>query len=510
MFELVDLNQRLSKEECEAVFPDLELQLGQCQREARVAGVPVILVLEGWDAAGKGTLVNRLAQAMDPRGFKVHPILAPTEAERLHPWMWRFWGLLPAAGDWAIFDHSWYRRVLRERIDQIAAPHEWQPAFEDIRQFERLATDAGAILLKFWLHVSRREQKRRFERLERHRATAFQVGKDERRQHRRYDAWLAAAEEMIERTDMADAPWTIVVASDRRYARVKVFRTIIEAVRGALARRGTETAAAGPAAPAAPAAAAAAPPAAAAPQEQPPAPALPQEKEQADPSQSLPRDEYERELKTLQKRLFHIEHELYLARVPAVIVFEGWDAAGKGGAIRRLTRGLDPRGYEVIPIAAPDAWEKAHHYLWRFWQHVPKAGHITIFDRSWYGRVLVERVEGFCSEAEWQRAYQEINDFERQLADFGTAVVKFWLQIDPEEQLRRFRERQATPYKQWKITEEDWRNRQKRGSYEPAVAEMLQRTSTAHAPWTILEADCKLFARLKALRTVSDAMRAKL
>jgi polyphosphate kinase 2 (PPK2 family) len=171
---------------------------------------------------------------------------------------------------------------------------------------------------------------------------------------------------------------------------------------------------------------------------------------------------------------------------------------------------LDPRGYEVIPIAAPDASEKAHHYLWRFWQHVPKAGHITIFDRSWYGRVLVERVEGFCAEAEWQRAYQEINDFERQLADFGTAVVKFWLQIDAEEQLRRFRERQATPYKQWKITEDDWRNRQKRGSYEPAVAEMLQRTSTAHAPWTILEANCKLFARLKALRTVSDVIQAGL
>jgi polyphosphate kinase 2 (PPK2 family) len=232
--------------------------------------------------------------------------------------------------------------------------------------------------------------------------------------------------------------------------------------------------------------------------------------DRVDLSLALERDEYEHQSKRLQKQLFHIEHELYLARVPAVILFEGWDAAGKGGAIKRLTRGLDPRGYEVIPIAAPSDWEKAHHYLWRFWEHVPKAGHITIFDRTWYGRVLVERVEGFCTEAEWKRAYGEINDFERQLADFGTVVVKFWLQIDAAEQLRRFQERQQTPYKQWKITDEDWRNREKRPRYEPAVAEMLERTSTAHAPWTILEANCKLFARIKALRTVIGAMKAGL
>ena len=200
------------------------------------------------------------------------------------------------------------------------------------------------------------------------------------------------------------------------------------------------------------------------------------------------------------------EHELYLARIPAVICYEGWDAGGKGGNIRRLTLGLDPRGYEVVPIAAPTKEEKAHHYLWRFWRGVPKAGHITIFDRTWYGRVLVERVEGFCTEAEWKRAYDEINQFERQLTDFGTVLVKFWLQIDAAEQLRRFQERQNTPYKQWKITDEDWRNREKRPLYEPAVDEMLRRTSTPHAPWTILEANCKYHARIKALRTVVEAL----
>jgi AMP-polyphosphate phosphotransferase len=221
---------------------------------------------------------------------------------------------------------------------------------------------------------------------------------------------------------------------------------------------------------------------------------------------SLAPDEYEREIERLQARLFDLEHDLYRARLPAVIVFEGVDAGGKGGSIRRLTRGLDPRGYEVIPVSAPTAVEKAHHYLWRFWRHVPKAGHITLFDRSWYGRVLVERVEGFCSEPDWRRAFGEINAFERQLADFGTAIVKFYLLIDPDEQLRRFRDRQNTPQKQWKITDEDWRNRRKWPQYQAATAEMMRRTNTAWAPWTILEANCKLYARIKAMRTVATAL----
>jgi polyphosphate kinase 2 (PPK2 family) len=221
---------------------------------------------------------------------------------------------------------------------------------------------------------------------------------------------------------------------------------------------------------------------------------------------SLDRDAYDEQLDALQDRLFQLEHELYVARIPAVIVYEGVDAGGKGGNIKRLTRGLDPRGYEVIPIAAPTKEELAHHYLRRFWECVPKAGHITIFDRSWYGRVLVERVEGFCTQTEWRKAYREINEFERQLADFGTVIVKFWLHISRKEQLQRFRAREQTPHKQWKITDEDWRNRKKWRQYEVAILDMLKRTSTTYAPWTILEANCKLYARVKALRTVADAL----
>jgi len=490
MLELLDLKQNIPKEVYRQVFPDLEVRLGECQRAARAAGIPVVLVFEGWDAAGKGSTINRLAQVLDPRGFQVHPICAPDESERLRPWMWRFWRALPAAGNVAIFDRSWYGRVLLERVEGLVDRPTWERAYDEILQFERQLADSGAVIVKFWLHISKREQRRRFKRLEKNPATAWKVGKAEWRRHRQYGRWLDAVEEMLQRTHTAHAPWVVVEATKGRYLRTKVFESIIHAIESELARRARM------------------------PKVEPaPMPVPPQTPttrasilSRVDLSRSLERNEYEKQLKRLQERLFHLEHELYMARIPAVIVFQGWDAAGKGGIIKRLTRGLDPRGYEVIPVGPPTAEEKSRHFLWRFWREVPKAGHITIFDRSWYERVLVERVEGFCTEDEWRRAYQEINEFERQLADFGTVIVKFWVHIDQDEQLRRFRAREETPSKQWKITEEDWRNREKWAQYELAVNDMLRRTSTPCAPWTILEANCKLYARIKALRTVVRAL----
>ena len=490
MLELIDLDKKISKDVYREVFPELETRLGACQRAVRAAGVPVVIVFEGWDAAGKGNLINRLTQALDPRGFKVHPISAPNEVERHYPWMWRFWSALPAEGRFAIFDRSWYGRVLVERVEGLTPKRQWRQAYEEIEQFERQLADAGTVLVKFWLHIDKKEQKDRFREIKRDPATAWKVGKAERRHHREYDKWLEAAEEMLERTTTAQAPWTVVESTQKRFARVKVFETVLRSVEAELARRESE------------------------PEVVPkpmPAPTASPTKEQTildrvDLSVSLERKAYEEELDNLQKRLFRLEHELYAARVPAVILYEGWDAAGKGGNIRRLTRGLDPRGYEVVPVAAPSAEEKAHHYLWRFWRDVPKAGHITIFDRSWYGRVLVERVEGFCAEPEWRRAFREITEFERQLTDFGTVLVKFWVHIDREEQLRRFEVRQEDSHKSWKITDEDWRNRDKWDRYRVAVVDMLQRTSTTYAPWTILEANSKLYARIKALGTVADVL----
>ena len=490
MLEFVDLSQKMSKEKYQEIFPDLETRMGACQRAARDRGVPVVIVFEGWDAAGKGSIINRLTQVLDPRGFKVHSIVAPTETEQLHPWMWRFWQTLPAAGDFAIFDRSWYGRVLIERMDDLTPPDQWQQAYQEIQEFERQLAEAGTVLVKFWLHIDRQEQKSRFKRLEKNAATAWKVGKEEWKQHEQYDQWLEAIEEMLQRTSAAHAPWTVVEATQGRFRRVKVFETILQAVEQEVDRR------------------ASAPAVAPQPMPEPPDSAAQEQTilDQVDLSLSLSREEYEDKLDSLQKRLFQLEHELYLARVPAVVIYEGSDAGGKGGNIRRLTRGLDPRGYEVVPVGSPTAEEKARHFLWRFWRDVPKAGHITIFDRSWYGRVLVERVEGFSSEDQWKRAYQEINEFERQLAEFGTAIVKFWLHIDRQEQLRRFKAREQNPYKTWKITDEDWRNRDKWKQYRVAVVEMLHHTSTTYAPWTILEANCKLYARIKALRTVAEAL----
>ena len=216
--------------------------------------------------------------------------------------------------------------------------------------------------------------------------------------------------------------------------------------------------------------------------------------------------EYREELHILQDKLGRLHNRLYRKQVPVIIVYEGWDAAGKGGNIKRVAGALDPRGYEVLPIASPEPHEKARHYLWRFWKRLPKTGHIAIFDRSWYGRVMVERLEGFCSDNDWQRAYNEMNEFEKELAEWGAVIIKFWVHIDKDTQLARFEERQRTPEKQWKITEEDWRNREKWDAYETAVNEMIQKTSTVYAPWHILESVDKKYARIKALKIVIEEL----
>jgi AMP-polyphosphate phosphotransferase len=321
------------------------------------------------------------------------------------------------------------------------------------------------------------------------------VTKEDLRQNEKYSEYLAAIEDMLTQTDADYSPWTVVEAHDRRFATLKIFNTVINSLERAVTsiELKTETAPAPP--------------------KEPVTSALNFKTtalDHLDLSKSLTSEEYAARLKKAQTTLRELEHEIYLRRVPVVIAYEGWDAAGKGGNIRRLTENLDPRGYEVVPVAAPNDIEKAHHYLWRFWAQMPKAGHITIFDRTWYGRVLVERVEGFCTEAQWRRAYREINGMEQHLANFGAVILKFWLHIDPEEQLRRFREREGIPHKQWKITEEDWRNREKIDQYREAVEEMLYRTGTPYAPWTIVESNCKRHARVKVLETVCKAIRKRL
>jgi polyphosphate:AMP phosphotransferase len=491
MLDKLDLDAAIGKRAFQRARPQLEMRLATLQREARAAGVPVVVLFEGWGAAGKGTLINDLILPLDPRGFVVHSMGPPDLVQERQPFLCRFWPHTPARGRIALFDRGWYRYLLEKRVRGELKKKGFRRAAEDIVAFERQLHADGAVIVKFFLHISRKEQRQRFRRLADDPATAWRVTGRDRYQNRHYHAFAERAEELLTQTHNPVAPWTLVAAHDRRHAALTVFRTVIAALEKGLA-------------------AAVAPVAA-------PPPAQPARRRRAasvlagtDLMQRVTRPVYERELKVLQERVRVLQFRAYRERLPVAILFEGWDAAGKGGAVRRLVQRLDPRGYEVVPVAAPDATEKAHHYLWRFWKRLPRPGHLTVFDRSWYGRVLVERVEGFCTPAEWGRAYDEINEMERHLAGNGMVLVKFWLHISPDEQLRRFRERERLEWKRWKITEEDWRNRAKWDAYAAAVDEMLLRTSTPPAPWTVVAADSKLFARLKVLNTVAAAIQGAL
>jgi len=488
MLEKINLNQKLEKSEYSELMKDLEIKLGELQRQAQKSAIPIIIVFEGWDAAGKGTLINRLLQALDPRGIIVHPINPPNPEEKHRPFLWRFWIKTPEKGRLAIFDRSWYGRVLVGRVDRLIKKKDWRNAYQDIKSFERQLVDDGTVIIKFFLHISKNEQQKRFKKLQKNPATAWKVTKTDWKHHKQFQKYWKATEEMLANTDTDFAPWHIIEANDRRFATVKIFHTILQVVQPKVGqKKSTKKIKTNIT-------------------QLEPLSLLPQSSvlDQVDLSSSLTRPEYEKSLKSCQKRLRELEHEIYVRRIPVVIVYAGWDAAGKGGNIKRLVSGLDPRGYEVIPIGPPNDLELAHHYLWRFWIKIPKAGHIAIFDRSWYGRVMVERIEGFCSEDEWKRAYREINEMEEHLTNNGTVLIKFWLHIDPDEQLKRFNEREKMPWKNWKITKEDWRNREKWDLYKEAVNEMLYRTSTLYAPWTIVESNCKWFARVKTLSTVIE------
>jgi AMP-polyphosphate phosphotransferase len=506
MLELLDLTQTLQKSEYATAMPELRAELRDLQQAILAAGIPVVVLLEGWDAAGKGDTIGTLVYPLDPRGFKVCTTHAPTEDDRFRPYLYRFWTRMPARGNFAFFDRGWHRRMLEGRIDGELDRQGLMVAAGEIREFERQLTDNGAVLLKFWLQTSKKEQKRRLADIANDRYERWRLQQPDRRKQLSYRRSLQVAEEMLALTSTANAPWTLIAAESRYFRRVDILHKVVAALRHALVARNLPL----PVAPneESPAAEPARLPDAA--QVQIPPSSRPTLLDRVDLTRRLERKEYEKQLDPLQRRLQELELECYHQRLPVVVVYEGWDAAGKGGNIKRLTQELDPRGYEVIPIAAPDGTEKSHHYLWRFWRQLPKAGHIAIFDRSWYGRVLVERVEGFAAEPEWRRAYQEINEFERHQTEAGSVLVKFWMHVSPEEQLRRFEERERVPHKRHKITPDDWRNRARWGAYREAVVEMIERTSTSYSPWTIVEAEDKYWGRIKTLQTLVSALEEKL
>ena len=528
MLDQIDLERSITKPEYKRRLHELQQRLYDMQQALFEARRPALLVFEGWAGTSKIGTIGQLTRRLDPRGLRVHPVTPPRTFETLYPWLYRFWLKVPSYGEMAIFDRSWYRQVLADRTKATISDADWLSRCEDIVSFERQLADDGAVILKFWLHISKHEQARRFEKLESDRLTAWQVTDEDRQQHKYYEPMLAAVEDLLPRTDTPYAPWITLPATDKRYMRIAVLETVLSTLETRLGRTDERRAGShdddfddsgasfrreSPPRPLlnssndakAPASVAHANGQQRAPDDQPPEPpqpALAGALGRVDLRLRLSQKTYDHELKELQASLHLIGLEVYRQHRPVVLVFEGWDAAGKGGAIKRLTEKLDPRSYIVHAIAAPTGEDQARHYLYRFWRRLPARGEIAIFDRSWYGRVLVERIEGFARANEWQRAYAEINEFERQLVEFGTIVCKFWMHISPDEQLRRFEARQNVPYKAWKLTDDDWRNREKWPRYEQAIDEMLLRTSTPAAPWTVVESEDKRFARIKVLRTV--------
>jgi len=489
MFENIDLDQTLDKITYDAKITGLRDRIGVLQREFRDKKIPVIIVFEGWRFSGISGTINRLTYALDPRGYRVHPTQRPNEIERAHPLLWRFWVNTPLAGQIAIFDRSWYTDTILE-CQEINKKNPFSSGMlpDIINMEEQLAND-GAVIIKFFLHVTKKEQKRREKKFQKIHPEFSPDDSRAPKKLRDYDYMLPKLELAISETDTATAPWTVVEGNDRRFAIVKVYETIISRMDAALKRSSAAV------------------------KKSATKKARTSGKVQncavsildsIDLTKSLSEEEYNTRLEECENRMHELQYIIHTKKKPVTILFEGCDAAGKGGAIIRLDRALNPRCSVVEPIAAPTPDEKSHHYLWRFIRSLPKAGDITIFDRTWYGRVLVERVEGFCTEQEWQRAYHEINVLEDYLARSGTILVKFWLQIDQETQLERFKERETDPLKKYKITDEDYRNREKWNLYKRATGDMLEKTSTPVAPWTIVEANNKYYARVKIMETVIE------
>ena len=471
------------KEELKTRLSDARNQLYDLQMKIKEHKVPVLALFEGWGTAGKGSTIGKVIRNIDPRFFKVVTMSEPTAEEQRYPFLHRYFKHIPEQGKFTFLDSGWMEQICMERLEEKNDEKEYGSRIESIRRFERQLTDNGYLVLKFFMHIDQEEQKKREERLLEHKDTRWRVSEFDRWENAHYKKCVKVFSQYMSDTNASASPWYIIDASERKWAELQVLETMISNIQVALQNQAHSVPIL---------------------QNVFPLEQIPRLSEIELKDKELEEAEYKTELKKLQSELGELHNRLYRKRIPVIITYEGWDAAGKGGNIKRITEALDPRGYEVHPIASPEPHEKARHYLWRFWTRLPKSGHIAIFDRTWYGRVMVERLEGFCSENDWRRAYNEINEFEKELKEWGAVIIKFWVQIDKDTQLERFEERQNTPEKQWKITDEDWRNREKWDDYEVAVDEMLQKTNTSFAPWHVLESVDKKYARIKALKIVIE------
>ena len=426
-------------------------------------------------------MIGKVIKNIDPRFFKAATMSSPTEEELRRPFLYRYMKQIPEEGKFTFLDSGWMEQTVMDVLSGDLEGDLYEQRIESIRRFERQLTDNGYLVLKFFMQIDKDEQGKRMEKLLDKEDTKWRVTGADKWQHKHYKKCENVIDRYMKDTNMSTSPWYIIDAEDKKWAELQVMDTLVSSIEVALQNQRHSVPIL---------------------QNVFPLVKMPKLKDVELEGKTIDEEEYQKELKKLQSRLGELHNRLYRKRVPVIITYEGWDAAGKGGNIKRVTGALDPRGYEVQPIASPEPHEKARHYLWRFWTRLPKDGHIAIFDRTWYGRVMVERLEGFCSENDWKRAYNEINEFEKELHDWGAVIIKFWVQIDKDTQLERFTERQNNPEKQWKITDEDWRNREKWDQYEEAVNEMLKKTSTTFAPWHILESVDKKYARIKALKII--------
>ncbi|MEF2845674.1 MAG: polyphosphate--AMP phosphotransferase [Eggerthellaceae bacterium] len=553
--------QKISKAEYKVRFKELVNRLVVLQQEAKHKEVGVVILFEGWKGAGKGSRISDLIYHLDARDTSVYVTEDFDEDEaRLvmnqdfgatgyYPVMQQFWKALGPRGSMTFYDRGWYSVAAQHitsmlpakgklsKKDRAAIKERAARMVDSIEDFETQLRNDGYLVLKFFLHISEKTQRERLVSLYSDPATKWRVSRKDIRQLEFYDRMYEVYDDMLDNSNFKIAPWILLDAEDHRRVNLSVVQALVTALEKELSKKpdasmleaekkaqensaGTLNEVEG--------------------DERSRTPeqnrlmllhAQAQAKEaslhaptmtrfaasehipsldEVDHTLALSHAEYKLQLKAEQERLRRIELEMYIHRIPMMIMYEGWDAAGKGGSIKRVAQALDARAYTIFPSPAPTKPELAHPHLWRYWTRLPKAGHVGIYDRSWYGRVLVERVEGFASTAQWSRAYEEINEFERDMVEWGAILLKFWVDVSPETQLARFEARESNPEKQWKITSEDWRNRDKYPQYKAAVEDMFRLTSTVNAPWIILESDNKYYARVKALRIINEAIERRL
>ena len=443
--------------------------------------LPVIVLVEGWGTSGKGSLIGKVINNLDPRFFNVASLETIREEDKRKPFLWRYFTEIPENGKFVFMESGWVNELSNELYAGKLPADIYKQRIESLNRFERQLVDNGYLVMKFFLHISKKEQKARIKALEKNKDTSWRVSAHDVDQNENYEKYYEIFDRILEDTDSSSAPWYVIDAKDGAHAELQMLEILTEGIDIGMQND---------------------------PQGVPlqqnifPLKKMPKLKDISLKGRPISKEKYEKKLKELQEELRELHNVLYKKRIPVIIAYEGWDAAGKGGNIKRIASALDPRGYCVNPIASPTKPEKARHFLWRFYTRLPRTGHIAIFDRTWYGRVMVERLEGFCTENDWKRAYNEINEFEKDMTDWGAVVIKFWVQIDKDTQLQRFTDRQNDPEKQWKITDEDWRNREKWDLYETAIDEMIAKTNTTFAPWHILKSVDKRKARLDALEIV--------